>query len=580
MCDEPPARMARAATGTGAARAARSSHVFARPTGVGVALLLAASGGTGRDADASAGDVGVPAEGGDAVSARATTLRSEPEGLASAALRAAGLGAIEAAEALEGAIDGPGRLFHAGSATVWVVTPARAAAEARGHQDAAAHPLRPRVLRRDERVVIFPRLGPAPDVGEALLSTLEAGTARRERVPLPSLLSMSDVRTDRALARAGLSRRAIDRLLAAAIDVESERGPSLGGVFPGWLRTDAETGRPVSLSMRGASADDWPARDLASLALRAGLDLREAHRARGGDPAARDRALDALLLREMLRELALGERDDELAAEAAALARALCEPVPERVRVTIDAPPAVDLARFLPLGDGVPASHARFLLRALDGLALAGGVVRVSTDPPLRAGRTRQSWEPRAERERRIDPRFSELRFDDEALYSATPRAIADALAEHAHGVVLDGTCGAGLLALALARRPEVREVVAVDVDRRRLAMARHNAEVHGLSDRIRFVHGDVREILAETKPDTLVLDPPWGGRDYDRARTTFDGLARAGLDVRPLLSAHAGTTLLKLPPSFDAAELPPGFVARVLFDERAIPKCLAAERR
>lgn len=513
------------------------------------------------------------------VTVETATGLDDAQALASEALRAAGLGAIEVTEDLGGALDGPARLFHAKAATAWVVTKARAAAEAAGHAAAESHALRPRVLAVTERVVLFPRVGPAPDLGDALTLALEGREVVRTRAPVSELLETPGVRADRALARAGLARRAIDRLLTTALDVETERGPSLGGVFPGWLRTDAETGRAIALSVRGAVPRDWPARDLASLALRAGVDLRDAHRARGGDGAARDRAFDALLLGQMLRELALGGRDEELAAEAAELARSLVLPAPERVHVSIEAPAAVDVSRFAPLGDGVPASHARFVMRALDGVHLAGSVVHVRTEPPLRAGRARRAWEPRAERERRIDPRFGELAFDEEGLLSATPHAIATTLAASAHGVVLDGTCGVGLLTLALARVSAVKEVVACDVDRRRLSMARHNATVHGLEGRIRFVLGDVREMLVEVKPDTLVLDPPWGGPGYDKERTTFSDLAKAGVDVPALLRAHTGTTILKLPPSFDVAELPPGFRARVLFDERAIPKCLAAER-
>lgn len=497
-------------------------------------------------------------------------MNAEDEALVTTALAGAGAGAIDSTETLTGRLDGPKVLFHTKTATAWLVSRARADAEARGR--VLGHSLAPRVLFTTERVIVMPRVGPAPaDLVAVTLEALPSGI-NRQGSTLRTLLDAPEVRADRALTRIGLKRSAIDRLLGTEVVIESERGPSLGGLLPAWLRTI--DGRPASISVARAEASGWAALDLASLALHAQLDLREAHRARGGEADARDRAYDAFLLRAMLREIVLGE-GEEIAPEAEALARTFLPGSPERVVVTIEAPPAVDLARFAPLGE-VAGSHARFLVRALDGLHVAGGTIAVRTKPAIHAGRARRSWEPRPDREARIDPRFGELRFDEEALFSATPRAIADELVRRAHGVVLDATCGAGLLALAAARRTEVREVVGCDVDRRRVAMATHNAEVYGLGARVRFVQGDALAMIAETRPDTLVLDPPWGGRDYDKRRVTFDDLA---MDVRPLLAAHAGTTILKLPPSFDVAELPPGFEARVLFDERAVPKCLAAIR-
>ena len=74
---------------------------------------------------------------------------------------------------------------------------------------------------------------------------------------------------------------------------------------------------------------------------------------------------------------------------------------------------------------------------------------------------------------------------------------------------------------------------------------------------------------------DAVVLDPPWGGRGYDRGRTTFADL---GLDLPRILAAYSGPLRLKLPRSFAREQLP-GFAFEELVDERGVVKMLLASR-
>ena len=76
-------------------------------------------------------------------------------------------------------------------------------------------------------------------------------------------------------------------------------------------------------------------------------------------------------------------------------------------------------------------------------------------------------------------------------------------------------------------------------------------------------------------RADLLVIDPPWGGRDYVRDAIDLDGL---DMDVRALLDAFAGPVILKLPRSFDARALPE-FAFEALVDERGVLKMLVARR-
>ena len=107
--------------------------------------------------------------------------------------------------------------------------------------------------------------------------------------------------------------------------------------------------------------------------------------------------------------------------------------------------------------------------------------------------------------------------------------------------------------------------------------MARHNAAIYGVEDRIELVHGDAAAVVRERAADALVLDPPWGGREYDRERVALGDL---GMDVAATVEAFEGRVLLKLPRSFDPTTLPAGaWTLELLLDDREIAKLLLAER-
>jgi len=116
--------------------------------------------------------------------------------------------------------------------------------------------------------------------------------------------------------------------------------------------------------------------------------------------------------------------------------------------------------------------------------------------------------------------------LDEEGWYSVTPEAIATQIAERCRcDVVLDAFCGVGGNAIAFARTCE--RVIALDTSPTRLALARHNAALHGLSARIEFVLADFRSFAARIlnptsaalplarKIDVVFLSPPWGGPEY-----------------------------------------------------------------
>ncbi|KAK8749913.1 hypothetical protein OTU49_015126 [Cherax quadricarinatus] len=62
--------------------------------------------------------------------------------------------------------------------------------------------------------------------------------------------------------------------------------------------------------------------------------------------------------------------------------------------------------------------------------------------------------------------------------------------------------------------------VIAIDIDPVKIALARHNAAVYGVADRIEFIIGDFFQLVPRLKADVIYLSPPWGGIEYFRDGT------------------------------------------------------------
>ncbi len=462
---------------------------------------------------------------------------------------------------------GPARVWRGRGAVAWVVSPGRAAAEREGYARLRGHPALPARIETapGSRILAFEPFSEPPEDLVSVVSSWPGEPAHLEGSRRELLAAIEDeVNVPRALSRMTgpdgrrlLRRRDLDRWLAGHVRLETVVGPSFGGARPGWFRLQGE--RTVCLRCDRARERGWRAVDLAGLAL-------------GGEPVgAPELARVAVWARELLRS-----RDPGLAEELASLIAPSVEP--DRVRVWIEGPDFVDPRLWNAPGEEVSASRARWLLANVNGLAVGGGRIEVRTEPPIRAGRRAPPREDRAARRRRLFARWDEgVQVDDEGLVGATPEALARRIARGARGVVVDGTTGVGSLAIAYAREPNVTKVIAVDRDARRLTMARHNAALYGVEAKIEFRRGDIVALAGALRADLLVLDPPWGGRGYDRARVTLDEL---GFDVRAALARFSGPVVLKLPRSFDVATLPGGgWTLEPIVDARGILKMLLAHR-
>lgn len=467
------------------------------------------------------------------------------------------------------------RLGYAVAEGLWIPgPPARVRAEAEGWARLGEHPARPRILATHAEGLLLEPLGEAPADPVAAVLAWPEGPPVVVEGRLGALLQGLPGQVDpaRALVKLGLKRGAADRLLATPLRGVTRVGPSLGGAVGPWLREAAE-GRVVGLRGARATASGWRAIDLVAASWFADEELIDAH-AQGLDAEGAERIWQITRLRLALEELVLGAdpRAERWAQESV---EALTRPVTQ-VRVTLTGgPPWLSPRLWLPPDGVVSPARARAVSHLIHGVSVGGAVVQVNLSPPLRVGRRPPHREPLSTRRRRLFSRWDKgVQVDEEGLYSATPEALADRLVRGLRGVVIDGTCGVGAITLALARRQEVTQIIAVDLHAGRLDLARHNLGVYGLGAKVRLVHGDAREVIAATPADGLVLDPPWGGRAYDRDAARAEGL---GMDLLGALRHAPPDVALKLPPSFVMESLPGVWAPEPMVDERGVLKLLAA---
>ncbi|XP_006461666.1 hypothetical protein AGABI2DRAFT_71430 [Agaricus bisporus var. bisporus H97] len=145
--------------------------------------------------------------------------------------------------------------------------------------------------------------------------------------------------------------------------------------------------------------------------------------------------------------------------------------------------------------------------------------------------------------------------LDEEGWYSVTPERVANQIAERCRcDVVLDAFCGVGGNTIAFAKTCE--RVIALDTNPTRLALARHNAQIYGVADRIEFIQADyisfARAYLSSfstpspssntstpprtktRKIDVVFLSPPWGGPSYLSGSPSHDIVNNVAKDNLP----------------------------------------------
>ena len=122
----------------------------------------------------------------------------------------------------------------------------------------------------------------------------------------------------------------------------------------------------------------------------------------------------------------------------------------------------------------------------------------------------------------RLFSRYDEgIKMDDEAWFSVTPERIAKHIAHRCRcDLIIDAFCGVGGNSIQFAFTCE--RVIAIDIDPVKVELARHNAKIYGVEDRIEFIVGDYMKLAPTLYADVVFLSPPWGGPAYSDA-AVFD---------------------------------------------------------
>lgn len=176
------------------------------------------------------------------------------------------------------------------------------------------------------------------------------------------------------------------------------------------------------------------------------------------------------------------------------------------------------------------------------------------------------------------------IEIDQEGLYSVIPEEVGLRQAELIQGkTVLDGFGGVGGSTIALARAG--KQVTCVEIDPGRLKMAKHNAEVYGVANKITFIEGDFFEVAPTIKADTVNLDPPWGGPAYkELGRFLLEHFSPDGNKLLTFALEHFNEVVLRVPTIFDFTEFERFNVEYQVFDDvsdgRTISKTVVLRKR
>ncbi|KAE9551800.1 hypothetical protein FO519_004971 [Halicephalobus sp. NKZ332] len=149
------------------------------------------------------------------------------------------------------------------------------------------------------------------------------------------------------------------------------------------------------------------------------------------------------------------------------------------------------------------------------------------------------------QRERLFSKLNDGILLDEESWFSVTPEQIGRHLADRLvtkNCLILDCFTGAGGNAIQFALKGAL--VYAVDLDPIKIRIARQNAKVYGVEDRITFFCGNAFHVIdsfinsrkndpSKLPFDVIFLSPPWGGPQYLNAREfTLDMCTPDGFEI------------------------------------------------
>jgi release factor glutamine methyltransferase len=139
-----------------------------------------------------------------------------------------------------------------------------------------------------------------------------------------------------------------------------------------------------------------------------------------------------------------------------------------------------------------------------------------------------------------VDPQVIIPRPESELLVEQAVKRIGTNFAKQSRPPrILDLGTGSGVLAISVAKELTQAQIWATDLSGGALSIARRNAEKHGVSDRIKFMYGDLWEPITNLNFtfDMIISNPPYV------ASEEYDDLAPEVRDYEPRLAldGHKG---------------------------------------
>jgi release factor glutamine methyltransferase len=138
----------------------------------------------------------------------------------------------------------------------------------------------------------------------------------------------------------------------------------------------------------------------------------------------------------------------------------------------------------------------------------------------------------------KVDPRVLIPRPETELLVEQSLSTLSEKTFEQNPSVLEIGT-GSGAIAIALAKEVKHIFLVATDISRDALVLAKENAKSAGVQDQIQFVNGDLLDPFHSSKEreafDLILFNPPY------IIRSEIGSLAREVRDYEPVIALDGG---------------------------------------
>lgn len=122
---------------------------------------------------------------------------------------------------------------------------------------------------------------------------------------------------------------------------------------------------------------------------------------------------------------------------------------------------------------------------------------------------------------------------------------------------VVDTFYGIGRNSIGFAK--VFKKVVSIDTSKKRIEMAKFNAGVYGVKEKIEFIRGDFLGLAPKLSEfaNTIFLDPPWGGSSYILKKVfLFFDFKPAGNKILESAFRYFRYVALKIPGNFKVSSL------------------------